>query len=111
MEKNRFQPDIILKTESNNICSEYSQINKPHNQKDQQIMEFTILRVIAVYLIFVSHTFLFNGEIFGIGAGAFLFSAPAGACTCVICTLPRNWPGTTYKIAKNTRGGGRTVLL
>ena len=58
MEKNRFQPDIILKTESNNICSEYSQINKPHNQKDQQIMEFTILRVIAVYLIFVSHFFL-----------------------------------------------------
>ncbi len=111
MEKNRFQPDIILKTESNNICSEYSQINKPHNQKDQQIMEFTILRVIAVYLIFVSHTFLFNGEIFGIGAGAFLFSAPAWACIWVLFTLSGYLAGRTFKIGKYYRGGGRTVLL
>lgn len=105
MEKNRFQPDIVLKTESNNICSEYSQINKPHNQKDQQIMEFTILRVIAVYLIFVSHTFLFNGEIFGIGAGAFLFSAPAWACIWVLFTLSGYLAGRTFKIGKYYQGG------
>lgn len=72
----------------------------------QPVKAFTHLRVAAVYLIFVSHAFLFNWEIFQCGIFSFLFSVPAWACIWVLFTLSGYLAGRTFKNGKYFHSGG-----
>lgn len=74
-------------------------------RNDYPVMAFTVLRVAAVYIIFVSHAYLFNNEIFKIGVASYLFSAPAWACIWVLFTLSGFLTGRNFKNGKYIQGG------
>ncbi len=79
-----------------------------YDQKNNRIFALDVLRVVAVYLTFVSHTYLFHRDIFSIGVWSFPFAAPAWGCMWVLYTLSGylSADGLRKRMNKNTWGGG-----
>lgn len=75
----------------------------------QRIFALDALRVVAVYLTFVSHTYLFDRDVFSLGKWSFPFAAPAWACMWVLFTLSgylAGWGFASGKYELNRKGIG-----
>ena len=70
-------------------------------ERGERNLAFDVLRVAAVYLTFVSHTYLFHRDIFSIGRWSFPFAAPAWACMWVLYTLSGYLAGRRFANKSN----------